>query len=80
MGVARLDPPPGVEVNGLWFLNHDGVPIEIKAAPKTSPDEKSPFNQPSIGPGRARRAEQNSAVKRTQPAPGSRMCCSIPAT
>ena len=49
--IARIDPPPGVESNGLWFLNPDGVPIEIKAAPKTSPDEKSAFSQPSVGPG-----------------------------
>jgi catechol 2,3-dioxygenase-like lactoylglutathione lyase family enzyme len=66
LGIARIDPPPGIESNGLWFLNPDGVPVEIKAAPKSSPNEKSTFNQPSGGPG-VRGAPANSAVKRTRP-------------
>jgi catechol 2,3-dioxygenase-like lactoylglutathione lyase family enzyme len=66
MGVRRLDPPAGVESNGLWFLNPDGVPIEIKAAAKTSPDEKSAFAQRSVGPGE-RGAPARSAAKRTHP-------------
>ena len=63
LGIARIAPPPGVDFNGLWFLNHDGVPIEIKAAPKTSPNEKSVFGQPSGGPGRV-------ALRRTRPSSG----------
>ncbi|MFY9693694.1 MAG: VOC family protein, partial [Xanthobacteraceae bacterium] len=51
MGVRRLDPPPGIESNGLWFHDHDGVLVEIKVAAKSSPDEKSRFTSRSAGPG-----------------------------
>ena len=51
LGVKRLDPPPGVETNGLWFRDHDGNLIEIKVAAKSSPDEKSEFSDVSVGPG-----------------------------
>ena len=43
LGVKRLDPPPGVETNGLWFHDHDGNLVEIKVAAKSSPNEKSEF-------------------------------------
>lgn len=66
MGVARIDPPRGVESNGLWFHGPDGLPIEIKAAPKSSPDEKSSFHQPSAEPG-VRGAPPRSAARRTYP-------------
>ena len=66
MGIARLDPPPGVESNGLWFHDHDGTPVEIKAAAKSSPDEKSTFNQPSV-PGGQRGAPFRSTIGRTRP-------------
>ena len=38
--VQRLDPPPGFGSNGLWFRGCNGVLIELKAAEKTSPNEK----------------------------------------
>jgi catechol 2,3-dioxygenase len=66
MGIARLDPPPGVDSNGLWFHDHDGTPIEIKAAAKSSPNEKSTFGQVSGLPGQ-RNAPARSTVKRTYP-------------
>jgi catechol 2,3-dioxygenase-like lactoylglutathione lyase family enzyme len=50
-GVKRLDPPPGVETNGLWFHDHDGNLVEIKVAAKSSPNEKSDLSELSIGPG-----------------------------
>ena len=56
LGVKRLDPPPGVETNGLWFHDHDGNLVEIKVAAKSSPNEKSDFSEVSSRPGRARRA------------------------
>ena len=37
-GVKIIDPPPGFESNGFWFRNHEGVLMEIKVAPKVSPD------------------------------------------
>jgi len=40
-GIALIDPRPGFETNGFWFRNPDGVPIEVKVAPKVSPDKKS---------------------------------------
>jgi catechol 2,3-dioxygenase len=66
MGIARLDPPAGVDSNGLWFHDHDGNLIEIAVAPKTSPNEKSVFEQRSAGPG-VRGAPSRSAVERTYP-------------
>jgi catechol 2,3-dioxygenase len=66
MGIARLDPPAGVDSNGLWFHDHDGNLIEIAVAPKTSPNEKSVFAQISAGPGE-RGAPARSMVKRTYP-------------
>src|SRR5204862_4824113 len=49
--VARIDPPAGAESNGLWFGDPDGTPIEIRVAEKSSPNEKSSFEQVSKGPG-----------------------------
>jgi catechol 2,3-dioxygenase-like lactoylglutathione lyase family enzyme len=50
MNVERLPPPPG-ESNGLWFRDHNGVPVEIRVAEKSSPNEKSLFTTHSAGPG-----------------------------
>lgn len=40
-GVELLDPPAGFESDGFWFRDHDGLLVEVKVAPKTSPDEKA---------------------------------------
>ncbi len=66
LGVKRLDPPPGVETNGLWFHDHDGNLVEIKVAAKSSPNEKSDFSDVSIGPGE-RGAPFRRDVKRVMP-------------
>ena len=42
-GVAQLDPPAGLESNGLWFRNPDGLLIEVRIADKSSPNTKSTF-------------------------------------
>jgi catechol 2,3-dioxygenase len=47
MGVVRLDPPRGIDSNGLWFRDNDGNLVEIKAAEKSSPHEKSSVHNPS---------------------------------
>jgi catechol 2,3-dioxygenase-like lactoylglutathione lyase family enzyme len=47
VGIARIDPPPGVESNGIWFRDCDGTPVEIKAAEKVSPNAKASFGDPS---------------------------------
>src|SRR4029079_525708 len=51
--VARIDPPPGIESNGLWFRDPDGTPIEIRVAEKSSPNEKSAHVSISSPPGAA---------------------------
>jgi catechol 2,3-dioxygenase-like lactoylglutathione lyase family enzyme len=40
-GAKLSDPPAGFASNGFWFRNHEGMLIEIKVAPKVSPDRKS---------------------------------------
>src|SRR5215472_1975980 len=50
LGIARQDPPPGAESNGLWFCDPDGTLIEITVAEKTSPDAKSSFYNAAGGP------------------------------
>ncbi len=47
MGVKRLDPPKGVESNGFWFRDPDGTYLELKVAPKSSPDRKNHGTHPS---------------------------------
>ena len=42
-GEKLLDPPPGFDSNGLWLRDADGMLVEIKAGPKTSPDRKAPL-------------------------------------
>jgi hypothetical protein len=42
--IARLDPPPGLESNGIWLRDPDGTAIEIRVAEKTSPNAKSSFD------------------------------------
>lgn len=43
LGVDCIAPPAGVDSNGLWVADPDGLAIEIEAADKTSPDERSGF-------------------------------------
>lgn len=45
-GIRLMDPPKGFDRNGIWFLDHNGVTIEIKVAEKVSPDEKVAFRAP----------------------------------
>lgn len=51
MGVTRLDPPPGLQSNGIWFHDNDGKLVEIRVAEKTSPNEKSAFDMTSVDSG-----------------------------
>lgn len=66
LGVERLDPPPGLESNGLWFRDPNGALIEIKVAEKTSPTGKTPTTGASA-PAGARGAPKRSAVKIVTP-------------
>ncbi|MDR3494027.1 MAG: VOC family protein [Ancalomicrobiaceae bacterium] len=40
-GVQLIDPPTGFQSNGFWFRDHDGNLVELRAAEKTSPNQKS---------------------------------------
>ena len=64
--IERIDSPPGVESNGIWLRDPDGTPIEITVAEKTSPDEKSSFDNASAGPGVAS-APSRSRVTQVRP-------------
>jgi catechol 2,3-dioxygenase len=66
MGIKRLDPPPGIDSNGLWFHDHDGNLVEIKVAAKSSPDEKTHFSFKSAAAGE-RGAPFRSQMPRTRP-------------
>ena len=49
-GVQRLDPPPGLESNGIWFKDCNGLLIELRVAEKSSPDAKSTVEHLIAGP------------------------------
>ena len=66
MKVKRLDPPPGIESNGIWFNDQDGNLIEIKVAAKSSPDEKTRFSSQLTAAGQ-RGAPFRSKLPRTYP-------------
>jgi catechol 2,3-dioxygenase len=40
-GAEFVDPPAGFESNGFWLRDPAGVLVEIKVAPKSSPDHKT---------------------------------------
>jgi len=64
-GVALLDPPAGFESNGFWFRDPAGVLIEIKVAPKSSPDRKADGTWTSVPGGvAAAPLRQNAGIVR----------------
>lgn len=65
LNIDRLDPPPGLESNGLWFRDPDGTLVEIRVAERTSPDTKSPVDPP--GATASRNAPSRSSVHRVRP-------------
>ncbi len=66
LGVKRIDPPPGSNVNGLWFRDPDGNLVEAKIAAKSSPDAKSVFGFTSVAGGK-RGAPYRKDAERTHP-------------
>lgn len=50
-GIDLINAPPGFEGEGLWFRDWEGNLIEIKVAPKTSPDTKSSVDFQVAQPG-----------------------------
>jgi catechol 2,3-dioxygenase-like lactoylglutathione lyase family enzyme len=65
-GVEMIDPPAGIDSNGVWFRDCDGTPVEIKAAEKSSPSAKSVFGDISCGPN-LRGASVREAAGRVRP-------------
>jgi catechol 2,3-dioxygenase len=59
-GHKLIDPPQSAS-NGLWLRDHDGVPIELRVAGKTSPNDKSSFANPSSAPGVAGAPKRSAA-------------------
>ncbi len=65
-GVQRIDPPKGFDSMGYWFRDQDGNAIEVKIGPKTTPNAKSSFSEPSV-PAGVRGAPYRSAAPRARP-------------
>ncbi|MDR3376558.1 MAG: VOC family protein [Ancalomicrobiaceae bacterium] len=64
--VRRIDPPPGAQPDGFWFRDHDGNVIEVRAAEKTSPNQKSDvFN--TSAPANVAAAPLRSHAEKVQP-------------
>lgn len=66
LGVQRLDPPPGEDRDGIWFRDLDGTLLEIVAAEKSSPNDKTQLDNPSSPPG-ARWAPLRSEAPEVRP-------------
>ena len=64
-GIKRLDPPPGLQSDGVWFHDNDGNLIEAAVAGKTSPNEKATVSLHSVGPGERGQVERSHAPKIT---------------
>ncbi len=64
--IEQLDPPRGLESNGIWLRDPDGTPIEIAVAEKSSPDAKSSFDNVSA-PGGVASAPSRSRVSQVRP-------------
>jgi catechol 2,3-dioxygenase-like lactoylglutathione lyase family enzyme len=66
-GVERLDPPAGLDSNSIWLRSPQGHLIEIRAADKVSPNERSAFIvEPPASPSRGtiRRSEASRVYPR----------------
>lgn len=61
-----LDPPRGLESNGLWIRDHDGNLLELRVAEKSSPDEKIMPNM-EVAPGGRRGAPGRAAAPSVRP-------------
>ena len=65
-GAKRLAAPHGMASNGIWIEGFDGLPVNIRVADKSSPNEKSLFEAASVGPGQSG-AVFNSKAPRVYP-------------
>jgi len=44
--VPRIAPPDGASPDGLWIASPDGVPLQLRVAPKSSPSQPAPREFP----------------------------------
>lgn len=51
LGHELIAPPPGAQSEGIWIRNPDDIPLELRAAKKSTADTKSSFDVASVGPG-----------------------------
>ena len=51
LAIPRVDPPRGVESNGIWIRDHEGTPVEIRVADRTSPATKPLAKRIRVAPG-----------------------------
>ncbi|TAM44956.1 MAG: metapyrocatechase [Burkholderiaceae bacterium] len=53
--VVRIDAPPGAEAGGIWLQGPDGLALQLRVAPKSSPSQPAPreFPTPCRSAGRA---------------------------
>lgn len=65
-GIAAISAPAGADSDGLWFGDPGGVALQIKAAQRSAPTEKSVFDG-SGGMLAARNAVGRSAAPRVNP-------------
>jgi catechol 2,3-dioxygenase len=65
-GIEPVDPPQGIDAQGLWVTDSDGVRVELRVAPKSSPAMKPSCEFVSSPPGEAG-APKRSAASRVRP-------------
>jgi catechol 2,3-dioxygenase-like lactoylglutathione lyase family enzyme len=65
-GIARLAPPQGADPSGLWLQGPDALPIQLRVAPKVSPDAPGPRDAPPA-PANVGRAPSRSTAQATRP-------------
>jgi len=66
LGVQRIAPPAGADAGGIWIAGPDGLALQLKVAPKSSPSAPAPQAQPqpcaNVG-----RAPTRSKVRQVRP-------------
>ena len=62
-GIARIAPPAGAGVDGIWFEGFDGLPLNVRVADKATPTEKSTFGAQSVAAGESGAVFNSSAPK-----------------
>ena len=66
LGIKRIAAPAGADAQGVWFEGFDGLPLNIRVAPKVTATDKSSFVTNSVAAGQSG-AVFNSAAPKTHP-------------